>query len=60
MDPRHIQWQTFRPSKRYVQPSTPSENQTGLVRPVQQPSQWNSKQQQPRRKGCCGGGRTTE
>lgn len=57
MDPRYTQWRDYRPTRRPAQPSSPASDQNGIIRPVQQPSQWNNKQQQPQRKSCCGGRR---
>lgn len=60
MDPRYEQWKNFRPTPRQGQPwneAKPNPNQNQLVRPVGQPG-GNYKQQQPVRKGCCGGRRT--
>ncbi|MCH5586690.1 hypothetical protein MK805_17290 [Shimazuella sp. AN120528] len=57
MDPRFIQWQNFRPSRRSGQPwneEASNSDQNKLVRPIQQPSQGRSNQQPQRRGGCCG------
>jgi hypothetical protein len=62
MDPRFVQWQNFRPTKRNGQPwnETAPNGQRELVRPVQQPSQSKSNQQQTQRRGGCCGRRATE
>jgi hypothetical protein len=67
MDPRMEQWMKHRHSRTRVQPSQPQQNpdmsptheNTRVVRPVSQPNQWHSQKQPGTRRGCCGGGKTT-
>ena len=58
MDPRYIQWQTFRPTKRQGQPWNEAKNE--FVRPIQQPFQDKSNRQQTQRRGGCCGKRATD
>jgi len=60
MDPRYIQWQSFRPTKRQGQPWNEDSSKNGFVRPIQQPSQDKSNRQQTQRRGGCCGKRATD